>query len=319
MYRGKAIKLLMAAGVEIGDTIQVSKNTHTYEGILIPRSEIYDDRHIVIKMRSGYNIGISINEKTTITKVGKGQKPTFSRSASAREKRDLPKVAVLSTGGTIASRVDYQTGGVRPALSADELYSIVPELSEIADISTEVVFSLLSEDIKPTHWTTITEKIARHVEEGVEGIIVPHGTDTMGYTAAALSFTLRNLPIPVILVGSQRSSDRPSSDAPSNLVGAVSAAAHAPFAEVAVAMHESVDDDGVIFHRGTKVRKCHTSRRDAFASVNADPIARFKNGNITMLTKQYSKRDKRNQLITKTKFSEDVALLKFHPGFKAEA
>lgn len=319
MYKGRVSELLVAAEVEIGDTIKISKNGHTHEGVLIPRSEIYDDKHIVIKMRSGYNIGISVNEETSITKIGEGLKPTFSKPTSPEQKRGLPKVTVLSTGGTIASRVDYRTGGVRPALSANELYSIVPELSEVANISTEVVFSLLSEDITPNHWTKIAEYVTRRVEEGVNGVIIAHGTDTMGYTAAALSFALQNLPIPVILVGSQRSSDRPSSDAPSNLVGAVSAAAHAPFAEVAVAMHETVDDDGVIFHRGTKVRKCHTSRRDAFESVNANPIALFKNGQINMLTEHYQKRDKRSRLTTKAEFNEDVALVKFHPGFRTEA
>ena len=230
VYKGRVSELLVAAEVEIGDTIKISKDGHTHEGVLIPRSEIYDDKHIVIKMRSGYNIGISVNEETAITKIGEGLKPAFSKPTSPEQKRGLPKVAVLSTGGTIASRVDYRTGGVRPALSANELYSIVPELSEVANISTKVVFSLLSEDITPNHWTKIAEYVTRRVEKGVDGVIIAHGTDTMGYTAAALSFALQNLPIPVILVGSQRSSDRPSSDAPSNLVGAVSAAAHAPFA-----------------------------------------------------------------------------------------
>jgi len=141
----------------------------------------------------------------------------------------------------------------------------------------------------------------------------------MGYTAAALSFALQDLPVPVILVGSQRSADRPSSDAATNLIGAAEAAANAPFAEVAVAMHETVSDKTIAFHRGTKVRKCHTSRRDAFRSVNMKPLARLQNGEIRMLTKSYCERNAEKKLTLKPMFEEKVALLKFYPGMDAGA
>jgi glutamyl-tRNA(Gln) amidotransferase subunit D len=148
----------------------------------------------------------------------------------------------------------------------------------------------------------------------VDGVVIAHGTDTMAYTAAALSFALQNLPVPVVLVGAQRSSDRPSSDAATNLIGAVQAAARAPFAEVVLAMHETVSDNAIAIHRGTKVRKCHTSRRDTFKSVNTTPLAQVKDQEITMLTDDYKKRDATNSLILKPNFNDEVALVKFHPG-----
>jgi len=313
-YRGKALKVLKSAEAEIGDIIRIKKDKEVYEGVLIPRSEYGDDKHIVIKLKSGYNIGVEITPATQIKKIGVGTKPTFTPPPLPKQKPNLPKVAIVSTGGTIASRVDYRTGGVRPALTASDLYSVVPELSEIATIDAEIISSLFSENITPKHWTKTAKVTAKHIENGVAGVVVAHGTDTMGYTAAALSFALQNLPVPVIMVGSQRSADRPSSDAATNLIGAVKAAANAPFAEVAVAMHEKVSDKTIIFHRGTKVRKCHTSRRDTFKSINTTPLARMKNGQIEMLIKNYRKRSSSQKLILKPNFNEKAALVKFYPG-----
>jgi len=313
-YKGKALQVLKKAGAEIGDLIRITKDGKTYEGILIPRSEYGDEKHVVIKMKSGYNIGIHITPNTQIEKIGVGAKPTFKPPPLPKQKLGLPKVAIISTGGTIASRVDYRTGGVRSALSARDLYSVVPELSEVATIDAQILFSLYSENITAKHWSETAKTIAKHIQKGVAGVVVPHGTDTMAYTAAALSFALQNLPVPVIIVGSQRSADRPSSDAATNLIGAVRAAAWAPFAEVALAMHETISDTSIVFHRGTKVRKCHTSRRDTFQSVNAPTLARMENEKITMLVENYRQRDPSRKPILKPNFDEKVALVKFHPG-----
>jgi glutamyl-tRNA(Gln) amidotransferase subunit D len=318
-YKGKALETLKEARAEIGDVIRVLKDEETYEGILIPRSEFGDDKHIVIKLRNGYNIGIQITQKTKIEKIGAGAKLTFSKPPLPEQKANLPQVAILSTGGTIASRVDYRTGGVRPALTANDLYSVVPELSDIAVIEAEILLSIFSENITPKHWSQIAKQVTNHIENGVAGVVVAHGTDTMGYSAAALSFALQNLPIPVVLVGSQRSADRPSSDAATNLIGAVKAAAKAPFAEVVVAMHETVSDKAIVFHRGTKVRKCHTSRRDAFKSINIPPLAKLEGNKIKMLTENYRERDTKRKLTIKTLFNEKVAIVKFYPGMDAKA
>ncbi|MDH5782407.1 MAG: Glu-tRNA(Gln) amidotransferase subunit GatD [Candidatus Bathyarchaeota archaeon] len=308
------LKLLKEAKAEIGDIIRVIKNGETYEGILIPRSEYGDEKHIVIKLKSGYNIGIRITPTTRMEKVGVGVKPTFAAPPLPEQRLDLPKVAIVSTGGTIASRVDYRTGGVRPALSASDLYSVVPELSEIATIDAEILFSLFSENITPKHWAEIARTTAKHIGDGVAGVVIAHGTDTLGYTAAALCFALQNLSVPVIMVASQRSADRPSSDAATNLIGAVKAAANAPFAEVVVAMHETVSDKAIVFHRGTKVRKCHTSRRDTFQSINASPLAKMENEEFFMLVKDFNKRNPSRKLVFKPNFDEKVALVKSYPG-----
>lgn len=313
-YRGKALEAIKKAHAEIGDIIRIVKEDEVLEGILIPRSEYGDETHLVIKLKNGYNIGIAIDANTRIMKIGEGTKPTFAAPPIPEQKSGLPKVTIISTGGTIASRVDYRTGGVRPALTANDLYSVVPELSNVADIETQILFSIYSENITQNNWTQIAEEVGKRVSHGVNGVVIAHGTDTMGYTSAALSFALQNLPIPVIVVGSQRSADRPSSDAATNLLAAVLSASKAPFAEVVVAMHETTSDNTIALHRGTKVRKLHTSRRDAFKSVNALPIARIENQEIHMLTSDYRKRDASRKLVLKPKFEEKVALIKSFPG-----
>jgi glutamyl-tRNA(Gln) amidotransferase subunit D len=313
-YHGRALDALKKANVEIGDILRVSKGSEIYEGTLIPRSEYGDEKHVVVKLKNGYNIGVDITSETRIEKVGEGTKPTFSPPPLPKQKPGLPKVAIVSTGGTIASRVDYRTGGVRPALSASDLYSVVPELANVASIETQIFLSIFSEDITQQHWTEIAKTIAGKISEGVSGVVIAHGTDTMGFTAAALSLALQDLPVPVIIVGAQRSADRPSSDAATNLLAAVLAAAEAPFAEVAVAMHETTSDASIALHRGTKVRKCHTSRRDAFESINATPIARIEDQKLTMLTETYRKRDLSRKLRLKPEFEEKVAMIKFYPG-----
>jgi glutamyl-tRNA(Gln) amidotransferase subunit D len=317
-YRGQTLALLKNVDAEIGDVIRVIKGEESWEGILIPRSEIADEYHIVLKMKSGYNVGVNIDSATTVEKVGEGVKPTFTPPPLPEQNKALPRIAIVSTGGTIASRVDYRTGGVRPALSASELYSVVPELSEMAMVDTEILFSVYSENITAKHWAATAKAIKKHVENGVVGVIVAHGTDTLGYSAAALSFALQDLPVPVVMVASQRSADRPSSDAATNLIGAVKAAVSAPFAEVVIAMHETVSDTAIVFHRGTKVRKCHTSRRDTFKSVNALPIARMKDGEIKMLTNDYRKRDSSRKVKLNADFEEKVTLVKAYPDINPD-
>jgi glutamyl-tRNA(Gln) amidotransferase subunit D len=313
-YRGKALEAIEKTRAEIGDIIRVTKGNEVLEGILIPRSEYGDETHLVVKLKNGYNIGIAVTPDANIERIGKGTKPTFAPPPVPEQKPGFPKVTIISTGGTIASRVDYRTGGVRPALTADDLYSVVPELANVADIETQILLSLFSENITPRDWGDIAQAAAKRISDNVSGVVIAHGTDTMGFTAAALSFALQNLPVPVIVVGSQRSADRPSSDAATNLLGAVLAASKAPFAEVVVAMHETTSDNSIAIHRGTKVRKLHTSRRDAFKSVNTMPIARIENQQISMLTNEYPKRDPSRKLVVKPKFEEKVILIKFFPS-----
>ena len=284
----------------------------------MPRYELADDKHVVIKLRNGYNIGINVSSSVRIERLGGGSRPTFTTQPLPTEKKRLPTVTVISTGGTIASRVDYRTGAVRPALSAGDLISVVPELSEIANIRTEILYSLLSENVHAPHWTEMARTAARHIQDGVDGVVICHGTDTMAYTAAALSFALQNPPVPIVLVGSQRSSDRPSSDAPLNLSTAVRAAASLPIAGVLVGMHEATSDTSIVLHWGTKVRKCHTSRRDAFRSVNTMPAARLRGDEVEALREGLPSRDASRKVEVRPEFDENVALIKFYPGMKPE-
>lgn len=311
-YKGQALKLLESAGCSVGDIIKITRRGKTYEGILIPR--FGEGAAIIVKMKSGYNIGIDASADVQVEKIGKGTAPKFEAPPLPKQNPTLPHVVIMSTGGTIASRVDYRTGAVRSAMSASDLYGVVPELADLARVDTEIVFSIYSENLRQQDWTTLAEKVAERIGQGVDGIVIAHGTDTMGYTAAALSFALQNLPVPVILVGAQRSSDRPSSDAATNLIGAVKAAGEAPFAEVGLAMHESPSDTAIVIHHGTKVRKCHTSRRDTFKSINGFPIARVENLKVAMIADTYQKRDPKRKLVLKQKFCSKVALVKFYPG-----
>src|SRR2546422_8083481 len=275
-YHGEILRLLRKSGAKVGSVIRVtSKSGEVFEGVLIPRSEYSDPRHIVLKMKNGYNIGISLDRTEKLEVIGEGEIPHFTKPSSPPIHTGLPKVAIISTGGTIASRVDYRTGAVQPALTAADLASVGPELSSIAEIDAHILFSEYSENIGPTHWKGMAEEVAKRVADGAEGVVISHGTDALHYTAAALSFALANLPVPVLLVGAQRSSDRPSSDAASNLTGAVALAARADMALVGVAMHQDLSDHIILAHRGTRVRKCHTSRRDAFKSINSTPIASY--------------------------------------------
>ena len=316
-YHGKILLELKKAKARIGSVIRLtSKSGEVFEGTLIPRSEYSDPSHIVLKMKNGYNIGISLDRTEKLEVIGEGEKPHFTKPSPPANHTGLPRVAIISTGGTIASRVDYRTGAVQPALTAADLASVVPELSSIAEIDAHILFSEYSENIGPTHWKGMAEEVAKRIASGAEGVVISHGTDTLHYTSAALSFALANLPVPILLVGAQRSSDRPSSDAASNLTGAVALAARADMAAVGVAMHKDLSDHIVVAHRGTRVRKCHTSRRDAFKSINSNPLASYdlKTGQIE-LTNGAAKRDKSRTLVSKSRFDQHAFLIKFYPGF----
>lgn len=316
-YHGEILRRLKSANAKIGDIVKITTKTgEVFEGALIPRSEYADPNHIVLKLGNGYNIGIHYEKTENIQFMREGQKPHFTRPASPPNISGLPRVAIISTGGTIASRVDYRTGAVQPALTAADLASVVPELASIAEIDADILFSELSENVTPSQWKILAEKVAGKIRSGLDGVIVSQGTDTMHYTAAALSFALQDLPAPVFLVGAQRSSDRPSSDAASNLTGAIALAARADLAVVGVTMHEDLSDRFIVAHRGTRVRKCHTSRRDAFKSINSEPLARYdlQTGKVDYIDPRPA-RNKDRVLIVKPEFDQHAYLLKFYPGF----
>lgn len=328
-YTGVARRLLERASARVGDRVRIVRSDgRVFEGILMPRYALHAKPIIVIKLDNGYNIGVRVDERSRV-EVVKTREAMIREAAGAPVAIPLmeeapppakrPRVMVIGTGGTIASKIEYETGAVRPAMSAEELLEAVPEIGFIADVNAKVVMSILSENMRPEYWERIVDEVAKSIAEGYEGVVVAHGTDTMAYTAAALSFALRGLPVPVALVGAQRSSDRPSSDAAFNLISAVLVAARAPFAEVTVVMHGETGDTYALAHRGTKVRKMHTSRRDAFQSINSRPLAKVYpfEGRIELLMEPLRRRGE-EELRVENGFERRVALIKYYPGMESE-
>lgn len=308
-YRGRSLEFLKKYNLEIGNKVRVQAE-FDYSGILMPRYEYSDDDHIVLKLKNGYNIGIQI-EKISKIEIEASTSPRKESTAQTQPDPKLPKILLISTGGTIASKIDYRTGGVYPALTAADLNASVPELSKIANIDTEVLFSEYSENLLPQHWIKIAEKLDSHARSEYKGFIVAHGTDTMQYTAAALSFSLSGFPKPVALVGSQRSSDRPSSDAALNLIAAAKFLIETDNKGIFVAMHNTTSDDEIACHWGTRVRKNHTSKRNAFQTVGGLPAFIIKNSTIQ---KNPVFSTPENSYNPKIKFDERVILIKYYPG-----
>ncbi|MGB9728873.1 MAG: Glu-tRNA(Gln) amidotransferase subunit GatD [Thermoprotei archaeon] len=316
-YRGIARKLLEIAHASIGDTITIKSKSLTYTGILMPRYETADPNHITIKLENGYNIGVRVDENTIIEVKQHGEKSQVSSHVT--QFRGLPYIVLVGVGGTIMSRIDYVTGAVKPSFTVADLIEVVPGITEKYDVKMIELLKIFSEDMKPEYWSRMAETAAREIMDGAEGIIIAHGTDTMGYSAAALSFALRNLPVPVIFVGAQRSSDRPSSDAAVNLKAAITYVTKGPYSGVFVVMHGGLDDDICHVHRGTKVRKLHTSRRDAFRTVNSNIVAEIRGEQISIIDHRYLlPRDKSRRIELYPKFEPKVALIKTYPGISSE-
>jgi len=313
-YKGKIRDFLIQNKVDVGDLIKITAEL-TYSGILMPRYESGDESHVVLKLKSGYNIGIKFGTIEKIEKIGQAE--TSAEDSHVVEKDEkLPKILLLSTGGTIASKIDYRTGAVTPALSAKELYEAVPEIAKIANVDAEVLFSEYSENLQPEHWLEIAKKVDSVADSDYVGIIIAHGTDTMHYSSAFLSFALSGFKKPITLVGSQRSSDRPSSDAALNLIAATKFLVSTESTGVFVVMHQNESDDSIACHLGTRVRKNHTSKRSAFQTVGSDPaFVVYEDKILKNLEKNFfSGADYNPRINLDTK----VALVKYHPGFDPE-
>jgi len=275
----------------------------------MPHNESSGDDILILKLSSGYNIGI--NAEGYHIEVLDAVEKASREPSNPVVTEGLPNISLLSTGGTIASFVDYRTGAVHPALSASDLVGAVPELSGIANISAKVLFSIFSENMRVEHWQALARNVMEEIGNGADAIIIPHGTDTMGYTASALSYMLGELDVPVVLVGAQRSSDRPSSDAASNLIAAVRFCVDGGMSGVFVIMHDSLEDNSFAAHVGTRVRKMHTSRRDAFKSINCEAATHIdesgrmtgKGGNLA------------NPFPPSTLMNASVAFIQYHPGY----
>ncbi len=325
MYSKQIEAALAAKKIAAGDRVRATSRGANYSGMLLPRAEGGNDATLVLKLASGYNIGITPDSPQAIEKESAGS-PQLEKTIGRKlaKKGGLPKISVVATGGTIASRVDYRLGGVKSVLSPEEIFYNAPELGEIASFEKiSRPFTTWSENMTPAEWQKIAEETAKELNAGADGVVVTHGTDTLHYTAAALSFMLKNLDRPVALVGAQRSPDRGSFDGAMNLACACHYIARSQMAEVAIVMHATSSDDYCIALRGTKVRKMHTSRRDAFRPINDSPLANiWPDGKIEKLQeplrKAAGKREEYGKVEADNKFENKVALIKAYPGSPPE-
>ncbi|MFH1391477.1 MAG: Glu-tRNA(Gln) amidotransferase subunit GatD [Candidatus Diapherotrites archaeon] len=298
--------------LEEGQLVKVTDGKQEQIGNIIPSSG--NDKEILrLKLNSGYNIGIKISDKLKVEKLEGSKKVSKGKKTIVKQKPGLPKIAILHTGGTIASRVDYRTGAVYSSFDPDDLLAMFPELLDIANFSSKLISNMWSDDLRFTHFEAIGKAVEKAYKAGAEGIILGMGTDNMAVASAAMAFVLEKCPIPVIFVGAQRSSDRGSSDAAMNLICAAEFIAKTDFAGVALCMHYDSSDDKCVILPACKTRKLHSSRRDAFRAVNDTPIALvdYKSKKIEFLKKDYERKSK-EKMVVKPKFEDKTGLLKIH-------
>lgn len=313
-YKGEALEILKKFKVRVWSEATIETTRGEFKGIILPRSENDDDEHLVLKLATGYNIGIAVDTIIEMKEYGYKEAKYKIPEKEFPTSPEKPNIKLFGTGGTIASRLDYRTGAVIPAFSPGELYGAVPELADICNLSTEKLFAVFSENMGPEQYITLAKGIGKEIEKGIDGIVIGHGTDTMHHTAAALSFMVQNSPIPIVIVGSQRSSDRPSSDAALNLIHSTTAASQADIAEVMVCMFGPTSDEYALLHRGTRVRKMHSSYRSTFRTIGDIPLATVKRDNVVPLREDYNHRRKDKKVDIYPYFEERVTMVYYYPN-----
>jgi glutamyl-tRNA(Gln) amidotransferase subunit D len=311
-YKGPALELLKKFNIRVWSDTAVKTTRGDFKGIVLPRSENDDDSHIVLKLATGYNVGIAVGNVLDIEEFGYKEahyKIPEKQFPFSKEKKN---VKLLGTGGTIASRLDYRTGAVIPAFSPGELYG------DICNLTTEKLFAVFSENMGPEQYKGLAKAIGEEIRKGTDGIVIGHGTDTMHHTAGILSFMVQNSPVPIVMVGSQRSSDRPSSDAALNLMHATKTAADSDIAEVMVCMFGPTSDEYGLLHRGTRVRKMHSSYRSTFRTIGDIPIAMVDRNKITPLRQDYKRRRNDRNVDILPYFEEKVAMVYYYPNMQPD-
>jgi glutamyl-tRNA(Gln) amidotransferase subunit D len=318
-YRGRAREYLEGAEIPVWSDVKLVNDAGSvFEGVVLPRSGNFDDLHVVLKLKTGYNVGVHVDRIGSVELLGYKEAVYKIPEKEFPEHPDLPRVTLLGTGGTIASRLDYRTGAVIPAFTPGELYGAVPELADICNLTTKKIFGVFSENMGWPQYVALAENIGREIETGVDGLVIGHGTDTMGHTAAVLSFMVQDSPVPIVLVGSQRSSDRPSSDAALNLIHAVRTAAIGNIAEVQICMFGPTSDRYGLLHRGTRCRKMHSSYRSTFRTVGDIPLCMVSKDEFTPLTDDYLPRDPSRKVRIDTAHDDRVTILYYYPGMKPD-
>jgi glutamyl-tRNA(Gln) amidotransferase subunit D len=318
-YKGHARARLEEWGVRVWSDVRAENDAGSvFEGVILPRSETLDDLHVVIKLRNGYNVGLHVDRIRSVAELGYREAVYKIPEKEFPERATLPRVTLLGTGGTIASRLDYRTGAVIPAFTPGELYGAVPELADICNLTTRKLFGVFSENMAKEQYIVLAESIGAEIAGGADGIVVGHGTDTMGHTAAILSFMVQDSPVPIVIVGSQRSSDRPSSDAALNLIHAVRTAAYGDIAEVQICMFGPTSDRYGLLHRGTRCRKMHSSYRSTFRTIGDIPLATVSRDKFTYMTRDYLKRDRSRLVRIDPVYEERVTILYYYPGMNPD-
>ncbi len=313
-YREPVATLLEKNGVGVWSIVRAHTTRGTFEGLILPRSETADPFHVVLKLSTGYNIGLRHDTITDVELLGRREAVYRIPDKHVPLDSCLPTVKLFGTGGTIASRLDYRTGAVIPAFSPSELYGSVPELARVCNLDTEKLFGIFSENMGPEQYIRLAERTGEAIEKGFDGVVIGHGTDTMHYTSAALTYMVQSPPVPVVMVGSQRSSDRPSSDAARNLIAATTTAAHGPIAEVLVCMFGPTSDRYNLLHRGTRVRKMHSSYRSTFRTLGDVPVAIIGEGGVEPIKPDFARRRNDRSVDVHAVFEERVSLLYYYPN-----
>ncbi len=313
-YRGESLETLKKFEAKVWSDVEIFAEDGNYIGIILPRAEQCNPYHINLKLRTGYNVGIAARKIQDVKINGRKKANYKIPEQEFPYSPEKPNVKLFGTGGTIASRLDYRTGAVIPAFSPGELYGSVPELADYCNLETEKLFGVFSENMGAEQYKELAKAIGKEIENGVKGIVIGHGTDTLHHTASIISFMVQDSPVPIVLVGSQRSSDRPSSDAALNLIHSVKTASESDIAETMVCMFGPTSDQYGLLHRGTRVRKMHSSYRSTFRTLGDTPIAMVDKEKITPIKKDYKRRrDDRNVKIIPT-YEEKVAILYYYPN-----
>jgi glutamyl-tRNA(Gln) amidotransferase subunit D len=318
-YSPEIRRSLGDAGVAVGDRIAVVRSGQTYEGMLLPRPQIGGDSAcLVMKLDSGYNIGLKWDSSMEVRRLSAGRPLETFPSHELRARPGVPEISILATGGTISSRLDYETGGVKWRMEPGQVFYMAPEMQDLVSVrDVSSPFMVGSENMDAEHWKGIARSVAKELNSGASGAVVTHGTDMMHYSSAATALMLRDLGKPVVFTGSQRSTDRGSTDASMNLLCASVVAGHSDIAEVTLVMHGTMEDTYCLIHRGARVRKMHTSRRDAFRSINVLPLGKvWPDGKLRVEQDHAVRCD--GEVRVDDAFEEKVSLLKFYPGMEPE-
>ena len=301
--------------LKFGDVVEINFSKRDFHGDFIRFDD--DRRLIIIKLKSGYDVAIPEKEAAKISLI---QKATLEKKKETVTKETLPfanpDLTIITTGGTISSKIDYKTGGVSPSVPPEYYFQIAPGLKNYGNIEINSVMRIFSEDMKPSDWVKIAKAVYAAIKKGSKGVIVTTGTDTMHFASAALSFMLNPLSVPVVFTGSQRSTDRGSSDASTNLLLSAITASKWNGGESVICMHATLNDDYNFIIRGNRTRKMHSERRDAFRPINSIPLARvYLDGKIEDLSDHF---ERGKETVLNTKIDDKVKLLISYPGMTGE-